>query len=249
VNPEKFSAFLHEAVHHLQDLNKKCEEEFRISSWARWDYDLDRGTLTFSQDGQPKVVAAIQVVGSISLSSGTWLWSWANQCFPLCVTQDVEKVRAFGELENLAELTQAKRPADEHVGWKMTAIAAKVLGAKGAYRCPGENGFVYVIYSSVTIVPEGPAPELKQLDCATHGAGFQTFVCEHLIANPAQEWFSAEATKENKWPDAWCAACDVFFQQEGEWNKISESNIKFQLLCHRCYEMFRSRQESTRTGT
>jgi hypothetical protein len=61
-------------------------------------------------------------------------------------------VRAFGELENLPELTQAKRPTDEHMGWEMTAIAAKVLGAKGAYRCPGENGLVYVIYSSLAFV-------------------------------------------------------------------------------------------------
>jgi hypothetical protein len=131
---------------------KKCEEELRISSWPRWDDDLDRGTLTFSQDGQPKVVAAIQVVGSTSLSSGTWLWSWANQCFPPCVTQEVERVRAFGELESLPASTEAKRPADEHVGWQMTAIAAKVLGAKGAYRFPAEDGFVYLLDSSVTFV-------------------------------------------------------------------------------------------------
>jgi hypothetical protein len=170
VDPDKFSTFLHEAVHHLKD--KKCEEEFRISSWPRWDYDLDRGTLTFSQDGQPKVVASIQVVSSTSLSSGTWLWSGANQSFPLCVTQKVETVRAFGELESLPELTQVKRAADEYLGWEMTAIAAKILGAKGAYRCPGENGFVYVIYSSLTFVPDGTAPELKQLDCATHGGRF-----------------------------------------------------------------------------
>jgi hypothetical protein len=34
----------------------------------------------------------------------------------------------------------------------MTAIAAKVLGAKGAYRFPAEDGFVYLLDSSVTFV-------------------------------------------------------------------------------------------------
>jgi len=29
-----------------------------------------------------------------------------------------------------------------------------------------------------------------ELECATHGAGYQTFVCEHLVAVPAQAWFS-----------------------------------------------------------
>lgn len=136
MDPEKFSHLRHEAVHHLKHLNEKCEREFHISSWPRWDYDLDRGILTFSRDGQPKVVASIQVVGSTSLSSGTWLWSWANKSFPPGVTKEVEKVRAFGELENLPELAQAKRPADEHLGWEMTAIAAKVLGAKGSLSVP-----------------------------------------------------------------------------------------------------------------
>jgi hypothetical protein len=248
MNLEKFSHFRHEAVRQLKDLNEKCEREFHISSWPRWDYDLDRGILTFSQDGQPKVVASIQVVGSTSLSSGTWLWSWANQSFPPCVTKEVEKVRAFGELEDLPELAQATKPADEYLGWEMTAIAAKVLGAKGAYRCPWEKGCVYVIYSSVTFASTGSAPESKQLDCATHGAGFQTFVCEHLAANPAQEWFSGEATVDNKWPDAWCADCDVFFQHQGEWNENNESNMKIKILCHHCYEMFRSQQRPASAG-
>jgi hypothetical protein len=61
-------------------------------------------------------------------------------------------VRAFGESESLPASTEAKRPADEHVGWQMTAIAAKVLGAKGAYRFPAEDGFVYLLDLSVTFV-------------------------------------------------------------------------------------------------
>lgn len=57
MDPEQFSVYRHEAVHELMRLNELCEQEFRISSWARWDYDFDRGTLTFSQDGVPKVRA------------------------------------------------------------------------------------------------------------------------------------------------------------------------------------------------
>ena len=88
-----------------------------------------------------------------------------------------------------------------------------------------------------------PAPE--KVECGTHGSGFQTFVCEHLISNPAQEWFSSEPDDENKWPDAWCAACNTFFQQEGEWTEKNESNIKIKLLCHHCYERSRSQGDSS----
>lgn len=149
---EEVLDFRHQAVHELMRLNELCGREFHISAWPRWDYDLDRGTLTFSEDSLPKVVALIQVIGTTSISSKTWLWAWANEYLPPNVKKAVEEVRAFGERENIPELIKAKLPDDEHFGWEMTAIAAKILGAKGAYRCPDDNGFVYVVYLSIGFV-------------------------------------------------------------------------------------------------
>jgi hypothetical protein len=74
IDPNQFSQFRHEAVHELVRLNELCEENFRISSWPRWDYDLERGKLIFSEQGVSKVSASIQVVGTTSISGGTWLW-------------------------------------------------------------------------------------------------------------------------------------------------------------------------------
>jgi len=129
----------------------------------------------------------------------------------------------------------------------MTAIAAKVLGAKGAYRCPGDNGFVYLIYSSLRFASDQSETEAisEEVECATHGKGFQAFACEHLISNPAQKWFSSEPDAKNQWPDAWCAACNVFFQRENAWNEKNESNTKIKLLCHHCYERLRSQDNSS----
>ena len=239
---EQFSVFRHDAVHELMRLNELCEKEFHISSWPRWDYDLERGTLTFSENGVPKVLASIHVVGTTSVSVGTWMWSWANESLPPSVTKEVANVREFGQAESIPELTEAERPDDEYLGWEMTAVAAKLLGAKGAYRCPGDNGFVYVVYSSIGFATSDgdTTSQPRQVECSDHGAGFSTYVCEHLASNPAQEWFSREPDEENKWPDAWCAVCDVFFQEQGEWNEKNESKLKIKLLCHRCYETSRS---------
>ena len=170
------------------------------------------------------------------------MWGWANESLPVSVTKAVTKVREFGQVENIAELTEAERPDDEYLGWGMTAVAVKILGAKGAYRCPGENGFVYVAYSSIgfaatngdTVIGE------KQVECTDHGTGFATYACEHLVSNPGQEWFSREPDEEHRWPDAWCMACDAFFQEQGEWNEKNESKMKIQLICHHCYERLRS---------
>src|SRR5215471_10510815 len=174
MEPEEFSKFRHEAVHELMDLNELCEKEYRISSWPRWEYDFDRGTLTFTQDGVPKVLASIQVVGTTSISGGTWLWGWANESLTRKVTAQISKVRAFGEAEEIPELTNAELPDDEYLGWGMTAVAAKLLGAKGAYRCPGDNGFVYVVYSSIGFANDASlhTPSPNEVKCSDHGSGW-----------------------------------------------------------------------------
>jgi hypothetical protein len=228
----------------------RAQKEYHISSLPKWEYDLERGTLTFIHGGAPNVLASIQVVGTTSISGGTWLWGWANESLTPKVTTELAKVRAFGEAENISDLTTAELSDDEYLGWALTAVAAKLLGAKGAYRCPGKNGFVYVVYSSIGFMDD--APQLmsspKEVECSDHGRGFATYICEHLVSNPAQGWHSSKPDEENKWPDAWCDICEVFFQEQGEWNEKNESKLKIKLLCHHCYDRLRSQErESAQT--
>lgn len=239
---EEFSQFRHESIHALTRLNEANEKGFRIGSWSRYDYDLDRGTLTFSQDGIAKVVASILVAGTTSQSAGTWLWSWANGYLPESVSEPVKKVRDFGISEVITELAEPYVQDDEDLGWALTAIAAKIMDAKGAYRCPGNNGYVYVIFTDIAFADlpiHGKGK--KPINCNTHGTAFETYVCEHLIANPEQQWFSQEPDLENPWPDAWCGVCDSFFQEQGKWNEQNEKNLKIKLLCHYCYQEFRGK--------
>ncbi len=221
-------------------LNESCEREFKISSWPRWYYDLGRGSLTFLKDDAPRVVASIQVVGTTSKRSGTWLWSWANESLPTEVTKEMQKVRRFGETEGLFELTSSSVADNDHFGWEMAAVTAQILGSKGAYRCPSEKGFLYVVYRDLSFaVPEAVRRNAPQVECGIHEFGYQTFVCEHLFSEPAQFWFSNPPTEEDQWPDAWCAACEARFQEHGEWSEKNESKANIKLLCHRCYESLR----------
>lgn len=156
-----FKEFKHEAVHALMDLNEACEKKFGISAWPRWDYDLDAGTLTFSEEGVPRVVAQIQAVGTTSAISGTWLWAWANESIPPNMTQKLTAVRAFGLAEEIAELTEPSLPDDEYLGWEVTSLVARLTAAKGAYRCPNENGFLYVIYTEIQSVEDATLAHLN----------------------------------------------------------------------------------------
>jgi len=150
----EYSFFVQAAVRTLTKLNNSVEREFKLSAWPRWRYDLDRGTLTFLRGDAPKVRALIQVIGSTSSERKTWLWAWANASLPKKVTEAATLVRKFGEKEKLAQLVEPSIPSDEYLGWEMTGLAAKLTGAKGAYRCQSDLGLLYLTYTSIGFVPE-----------------------------------------------------------------------------------------------
>jgi hypothetical protein len=146
---EEFVALVTAAHAYATARQEALRAEFKLGSWPRWDWDQDTGQLVFSAGGEPRIIADIQFVGSVSTESGTWLWSWANPYFDRAVTNDVREVRLLGEARGIAQLTTPKWPATETDGWEMTSITAYVLQAKGVYRTPTEKGFTYLVITSI----------------------------------------------------------------------------------------------------
>src|SRR6185437_8162477 len=130
----EYETYRHARVHELMELNKHWLEQFKIDYWPRWDYDLDSSTLVFSQNGQRKVIADIEVVGTVHGTS--WEWAWGNLNLPEPCRARIGAVREFGEEKQWAKLTTLFLESDDFLGWELTSIAAHILGAKGAYRCP-----------------------------------------------------------------------------------------------------------------
>ncbi len=149
---EEFKQFAHESVHQLMDLNKRYQEEFKVGSYERWDYDLQRATLTFSHERIPRVVAHIQAAGSIAIQSKSWLWSWANKSLPHHVTESILAVKEWGEKNNVLKLKEHYWEGEEADGWEMAAVANRIVGGKGVYRCPDKNGFFFLILTDIGFV-------------------------------------------------------------------------------------------------
>lgn len=147
-----FAAMRREAVHALTDLNEAVNAKYGIMAWERFDYDLNAGTLTFSHKGKARVVADIQVVGA---TSDGFVWAWANaNWWPQPVLEDVLKVRAWGEANGVAELTTPglKGGNVTELGWALTAVAAKITGAKGAYRPMEGQKSLFFLYRDIRFV-------------------------------------------------------------------------------------------------
>jgi hypothetical protein len=144
-----FDELLREAVTYLQARQDQLYAQYSIGSYPRYDWNPETGQLIFSENGRPRVVADIQFIGSISTRSSTWLWSWANRSILETVKRRIRDVRAYGEERRYLKLASACWAAEEADGWEMTAVAAYLLKAPGAYRSPGPRGFSFLVMTDV----------------------------------------------------------------------------------------------------
>ena len=134
--------------------NDELEKQFKLSTFPRFDWDQWRGELVFSSAGTPAVVARIQVVGTHSPKAGSWFWSWANTGLLESCRRAVLKTRKFGEERGVTRLLHPKWAAKESDAWEMSAITAKLNDAKGTFRCPGPEGFTYMILTDLRAVTD-----------------------------------------------------------------------------------------------
>jgi hypothetical protein len=150
--PAWYDAWCEEAFAAFTAKQQQLSETYRLESWERYDYDTRAGTLTFSDAAGPRVLADIQVVGSID--DEDWFWGWANEVWPAPSVDGIRALQAFGAEHGVEELTTEYLESDDldGLGWMLTAIAARVLEAEGGYRAPVQGGQVYFLIRSIKFV-------------------------------------------------------------------------------------------------
>ncbi len=146
---DTFESLVAVSQQYLAACQDRLKKEFELARWPRYDWSQDTAQLFFSDAGRPVLIADIQFTGSISTLSNTWLWSWANDTIDYRLSQGLAHVREYGTEHALPHLTTAKWHAHEVDGWEMTAIAAYLLKAMGAYRTPDEDGFTFMVFTSI----------------------------------------------------------------------------------------------------
>jgi hypothetical protein len=147
---ECFEDFVHPLTHEAIEKNKRFQ--VRYGRHARWDWDPESSTLTFSDPVNSTLRIDVSVVGTTEGDS--WEWSWANRNIEAHEKLGMEKVREFGESKGYEQLTTAFLESDEYTGWGMTVVAAHVLEALGTYRFPTDDGHCYLIYRAIEEIPK-----------------------------------------------------------------------------------------------
>ncbi len=147
--PEWYADWKRDALDQLWEKQDVQSRGFSLSQSPHWDCDLDAGTLTFFEGGAARAIADIQVVGSANAKS--WLWGLTNDHLPDDVVTDMEAVWQFGIDNGIEELRTQYLEADDldALGWAMTAVAVRILGAPGAFRAPTSNVTAFLLVKSI----------------------------------------------------------------------------------------------------
>lgn len=154
MSEQEFQDYARQANWFMRGQIDQNQKDFKLDSFPRFDWDPWRGELVFSVGGDPKVVARIQVAGTLSTKSNAWLWSWANPGMLDAVKRAALKAREFGTERGLLRLIQPKWPAKESDAWEMTAVTSKLIDAKGAFKCPSPDGFTFLVITELREVSD-----------------------------------------------------------------------------------------------
>jgi hypothetical protein len=153
MNEAEYLELLNESRAYLESQMKECNREYKLGSLHRMDYEQESCRMIFSDMSvQPRVVANFQIVGSLSGSSGTWLWSWDNEYLLDIAIDDIWHVKEFGERNMIEKLSIPKWDASEKDAWDMTAISTYLLKARGAYSFLSDDTRVYVVLKEIGFI-------------------------------------------------------------------------------------------------
>lgn len=145
-----YGAWIEAAELELATKQAALEDDYSLGHWQRWNSDLARGKLYFSDEERVKLALNVQIVGTTSAAN--WMWAWANAHLPEEFCEDSALAKAFGDGNRIAEL------ADTHVsacdldalGWRLTAAVVRLSEALGAYRAPAGAGAVFLAITAIT---------------------------------------------------------------------------------------------------
>ncbi|WP_367874512.1 DUF6882 domain-containing protein [Luteolibacter sp. Populi] len=167
----EFEDFVGQATAYLVACNEKAQRHFGIGSYPRYEYDLHRGEIWWTEDGVPKVRGKLIVVGTLSTKSDTWLWAWANPYFSDIPLGPIDQVRDFGVTEGIAKLSEEKWAAENVDGWEMTSVSARLLEAQGGYRSPNKLGALFLLFNELAFIAEEDREAYLPLKREEEGGG------------------------------------------------------------------------------
>jgi hypothetical protein len=146
MNTAEFEAYVAESRQLAQQHMQDAKDAHGLGTFQRYDIDLPTASIRFLDAHKvERVRADIQVAGSWSAESQSWMWPWDNPSLPPAVHSRMKAVQAFGAKEGLAFLQMPVQPCDEGMAWSLAAVAARLIDAECVYRAPGAKSDLFLL--------------------------------------------------------------------------------------------------------
>nr|WP_162660490.1 DUF6882 domain-containing protein [Tuwongella immobilis] len=144
-----------------------------------WHLNVYAGFLSFDN----RYRWHVQLLGTESLASGSWLWAWANteSKIPGHLLVASLALKAYGEQHGIPELTTPQLPLDQINGNTIGLLASSICEANAFYRCPYEGGALYVLIMDESF-PKCTEPPLHQLATVFPQAIASLEIPDHRLA-------------------------------------------------------------------
>ncbi|EJL74393.1 DUF6882 domain-containing protein [Chryseobacterium populi] len=240
MNYEEFGKLKCEELLKVQNIFR---ENFKIDSYANWFYDSETELLRLYNDDEDEIFFRYIPVGTFSLKSRTWMWSWFNESSIEKSKTELLVVKEFGNENNYEKLKEGTFASDEYDGWELASICLDFLNGIGVYKVDTDNLEKYMLIMGIENHDSPKVRKLKQkvVECGKHGHSRPAFVCDHLdLETPKgfEEAFDTYKGMELEEEDdfqAWCNECEKIRLEHDGWNEESEKFAQIQLICEDCY--------------
>ena len=123
-----------------------AQRDFGLGTYARYQNDLVTAAIRFFDVGDVEQVRAdIQVAGSWSPASSTWMWGWENESVPDAATERLGAVRETGRKRHVNALLAHVQECDEDGAWNLASLAADIVDAQCVYRIGGPRSQSFLL--------------------------------------------------------------------------------------------------------
>lgn len=227
----------------LVGAQEKFKEIYKIDLYANWFYDSELELLRLYNNDEDEVYFKYIPVGTYSLRSKTWMWSWYNSHSIEKNKTELLAVKEFGIENNYEKLYKGTFPSDEYDGWELSSICFDHLKAIGVYKVNTDDLEQYVLVINVLDEQSSDVKMFrkKKVDCESHGYSRPAFVCQHLDLEipkgfeEAFDTYKGMELEEDEDFQAWCSECEKIRGEYDGWNEESERFAGITLVCENCY--------------
>ena len=128
--------------------------DYLDEGWS-WTVDTQTSVLALRKKSGETANLPIQMLGSESQQSGTWLWAWANaeSELPPSLVAASTQLHDIGEIRKIVEFTNPQFGSEHVTGEKISMIASGMLKARGYFRGPYDGGAIFLVISDFPELP------------------------------------------------------------------------------------------------